>query len=361
MVMLELEKPRDTFVLGRGDYRNHGEKVSPGVPASLPPMPKSLPANRLGLAKWLVDPSHPLTARVVVNRFWQSYFGTGLVKTAEDFGSQGEPPSHPELLDWLATEFIGTGWDVKAMQRLIVTSATYRQASRVTPDLFEKDPENRLLARGPRFRLPAEMVRDNALKISGLLNGEIGGPSAYPYQPKGLWEELAFGEVFSGQSYRPGRGKDLYRRSMYTVWKRTVPPPALVTFDAPDREKCTARRARTNTPLQALVLMNDPTYVEAARALGKRMMTEGGRDPVQRINYAFRLATARQPEPGELQVLLQAFNKQLPDYRRDKAAALKLLGVGETRPDQKLDVSELATWTTVASMILNLDETITKE
>jgi hypothetical protein len=361
MVMRELEKPRDTLVLGRGDYRNHGEKVLPGVPASLPPMPKSLPANRLGLAKWLVDPSHPLTARVVVNRFWQSYFGTGLVKTAEDFGSQGEPPSHPELLDWLATEFIGTGWDVKAMQRLIVTSATYRQSSRVTPDLFEKDPENRLLARGPRFRLPAEMVRDNALKISGLLNGEIGGPSAYPYQPKGLWEELAFGEVFSGQSYTPGRGKDLYRRSMYTVWKRTVPPPALVTFDAPDREKCTARRARTNTPLQALVLMNDPTYVEAARALGKRMMTEGGRDPVQRINYAFRLATARQPEPGELQVLLQAFNKQLPDYRRDKAAALKLLGVGETRPDQKLDVSELATWTTVASMILNLDETITKE
>jgi hypothetical protein len=247
------------------------------------------------------------------------------------------------------------------MQRLIVTSSTYRQSSRVTPDLFEKDPENRLLARGPRFRLPAETVRDNALTISGLLNGEIGGPSAYPYQPKGLWEELAFGEVFSGQSYTPGSGKDLYRRSMYTVWKRTVPPPALVTFDAPDREKCTARRARTNTPLQALVLMNDPTYVEAARALGKRMMTEGGRDPVQRINYAFRLATARQPEPGELQVLLQAFNKQLPDYRRDKGAALKLLGVGESRYDQKLDVSELATWTTVASMILNLDETITKE
>jgi hypothetical protein len=205
------------------------------------------------------------------------------------------------------------------------------------------------------------MVRDNALLISGLLDSEIGGPSAYPYQPKGLWEELAFGEVFSGQSYTPGRGKDLYRRSMYTVWKRTVPPPALVTFDAPDREKCTARRARTNTPLQALVLMNDPTYVEAARALGKRMMTEGGRDPVRRINYAFRLAMARQPEPGELQVLLQAFNKQLPDYRRDKAAALKLLGVGESPHDQKLDVSELATWTTVASMILNLDETITKE
>jgi hypothetical protein len=335
--------------------------MSAGVPASLPPLPKDLPRNRLGLAKWLVSPSHPLTSRVVVNRYWQNYFGTGIVKTAEDFGSQGEPPSHPELLDWLATEFMRTGWDVKAMQRLILTSATYRQSSRVTPELLEKDPENRLLARGPRFRLPAETVRDSALAISGLLDGEIGGPSAYPYQPKGLWEELAFGDIFSGQSYTPGRGKELYRRSMYTVWKRTVPPPSLATFDAPDREKCTARRARTNTPLQALVLLNDPTYVEAARGLAQRMMTEAGRDPAQRIHFGFRLATARKPEPKEVAVLVQTAKQQLAEYRRHKDEAAKLLGVGASKYDPQLDVSELAAWTTVASSILNLDETVSKE
>ena len=233
--------------------------------------------NRLGLAKWIVSPGNPLTARVAVNHFWQEYFGIGIVKTSEDFGSQGEPPSNPLLLDWLATEFVRTGWNVKAMQRLIVTSATYRQSSRVTPELAERDPENRLLARGPRFRLPAELIRDNALAVSGLLDNRIGGPSVYPYQPKGLWEEMAFGEGFTGQIYTESTGKDLYRRSMYTVWKRTVPPPALVTFDAPDREKCTARRSVTNTPLQALVLLNDPTYVEASRFLAARMMTQGGK------------------------------------------------------------------------------------
>jgi len=214
MVMQGMERPRETFVLGRGDYRNKGEKVSPGVPAALPPLPKHVPADRLGLARWLVDPSHPLTARVAVNRYWQMYFGYGIVKTAEDFGSQGELPVHPDLLDWLATEFIRTGWDTKAMQRLIVTSAAYRQSSRITPELLDKDPENRLLARGPRFRLPAEMVRDNALAISGLLGREIGGPSVFPYQPKGLWEEMAYGDVFSAQSYTPSSGKELYRRSL---------------------------------------------------------------------------------------------------------------------------------------------------
>lgn len=361
MVMVEMKQPRQTYFLIRGDYRNKGEKVEPGVPAVLPPLPNDAPRNRLGFARWLVDPAHPLTARVMVNRFWQTYFGTGIVKTSEDFGAQGEPPSHPELLDWLATEFIRTGWDVKAMQRLIVTSATYRQSSRVTPELLERDPENRLLARGPRVRLPAEIVRDNALAISGLLNREIGGPSVFPYQPAGLWEEMAFGEGFSAQEYKQSSGNDLYRRSLYTFWKRTVPPPSLVTFDAPDREKCTARRAVTNTPLQALVLMNDPTYVEAARVLAQRTLNEAGRDPIRRINHAFRLATGRYPAPRETRVLRELARQQLAHYRRNKNPALLLLGVGESPFGQKLDASELAAWITVASAILNLDETITKE
>jgi hypothetical protein len=361
MVMQEMEKPRDTYVLGRGDYRNHLDKVTPAVPATLPPLPQGAPLNRLGLAQWLVDPSHPLTARVAVNRYWQMYFGVGLVKTTEDFGSQGEAPSHPELLDWLATEFIRTGWDIRAMQRLIVTSAAYRQASRVSPQLLEKDPENRLLARGPRFRLPAEMIRDNALSISGLLTDKIGGPSVFPYQPKGLWEETAYGDVYSAQTYSQSAGKDLYRRSMYSFWKRTSPPPSLNTFDAPDREKCTGRRARTNTPLQALVLMNDPTYVESARALAQRMIGEAGRDPAARINFAFRLATARKPTAKERQVLRDLAERETAEYRRNPEAASNLLHVGESRFDARLDRSELAAWTTVASVILNLDETITKQ
>jgi hypothetical protein len=361
MVMSEMEKPRETFVLGRGDYRNKTDKISPGVPAALAPLPQGTPLNRLGLAKWLVEASHPLTARVAVNRYWQMYFGLGIVKTSENFGVQGEPPVHPELLDWLATEFTRTGWDVKAMQRLIVTSATYRQSSRITPALLENDPENRLLARGPRLRLPAETVRDNALAVSGLLSADIGGPSVFPYQPKGLWDELAFGDGFSAQSFTPSTNKDLYRRSMYTFWKRTVPPPQLTTFDAPDREKCTARRALTNTPLQALVLMNDPTYIEAARWLAQQAMTEGGRDVGSRISFAFRRATARMPSAKEARVLRGLFQQQLAHYRGDKKAALDLLAVGESKWDAKLDASELAAWTMVASAIMNLDETITKE
>ncbi|MBI3666641.1 MAG: DUF1553 domain-containing protein [Acidobacteria bacterium] len=361
MVMAEMEKPRETFVLGRGDYRNHGEKVTPEVPSALPPLPKDAPRNRLGLARWLVDPSHPLTGRVAVNRFWQMHFGNGLVKTAENFGSQGEPPTHPLLLDWLATEFIRTGWDVKGIERLIVTSAAYRQSSRLTPELREKDPENRLLARGPRFRLPAEMVRDNALAVSGLLNGEMGGHGVYPYQPKGLWEELAYGDVYSAQTYVPSHGKDLYRRSMYTFWKRTSPPPFLITFDAPDREKCTARRAVTNTPLQALELMNDPTYVEAARALAQRLIHEAGSNQARRINVGFQLATAREPTPEEQKILADLARQKLAYYRQNKDAARKLLQVGESLYDRKLDPSELAAWTTVASVILSMDETITKE
>jgi hypothetical protein len=360
MVMAEMKKPRESFVLARGDYRNQTEKVQPGVPSMLPPLAADPTPTRLTLAQWLVQPAHPLTARVAVNRFWQMYFGYGIVKTQEDFGVQGEPPVNPELLDWLATEFVRTGWDIRAMQRLIVTSATYRQSSKMTPALLEKDPENRLLARGPRVRLPAEMIRDTALAASGLLNDQIGGPSVLPYQPKGLWEEMAFGEGYSAQAYEQSHGKDLYRRGMYTFWKRTVPPASLSTFDAPDREKCTARRALTNTPLQALALLNDPTYVEASRALGQRALLEGGKSTDSRLSYAFQLATARPPTGKEIKVLRSLLAERLTSFRRDRQSAVKLLAVGESPRDPRLDATELAAWTTVASVILNLDETITK-
>jgi mono/diheme cytochrome c family protein len=361
MVMAEMAKPRESFLLARGDYRNRTERVEPGVPAMLPPLPDDAPRNRLTLAEWLVRPDHPLTARVAVNRFWQMSFGIGLVKTQEDFGVQGEPPSHPELLDWLATEFVRTGWNVRAMQRLIVTSATYRQASQVTPALLARDPENRLLARGTRMRLPAEMIRDTALAASGLLDERIGGPSVSPYQPAGLWEEMAFGEGFSAQSYQQSHGVDLYRRGMYTLWKRTVPPASLATFDAPSREKCTARRGQTNTPMQALALLNDPTYVEAARALAQRALLEGGRNDKTRVTYAFRLATARTPTGKEVGVLRELLEGRRKWYAKNPDAARKLLSVGESPRDPRLAPAEHAAWTMVASAILNLDETITKQ
>ena len=361
MVMRSMNEPRETFVLGRGDYRNKREKVTAAVPAVLPPLPRDAPVNRLGLAKWLVSPSNPLTARVAVNRYWQMYFGVGIVKTAEDFGSQGEAPSHPELLDWLAIRFVESGWDIKALQRLIVTSATYRQSSRTTPGRQAEDPGNRRLARGPRFRLPAETVRDNALAVSGLLVPTIGGPSVYPYQPPGLWKEMSFGDRFTAQEYFVGKGNDLYRRSMYSFWKRTVPPPTLVTFDAPDREKCSVRRPRTNTPLQALILMNDPTYVEASRVLAERALTEGGSSDSDRLAFAYRRATAREPSPKEKDVLLTLLQQQAEDYRRHPDAARELLTLGDSPHNPNLDEQELAAWTMVASTILNLDETITKE
>ena len=390
MVMSDMPKPRDTFILMRGQYDKKGEKVTVGTPASLSPMPKGAPANRLGFAQWLISPEHPLTARVMVNRDWQRYFGTGIVKTAEDFGSQGEWPTHPELLDWLASEFMnpawragerkfpgGTAnasggltspgspgnWNVKHIQRLIVTSATYRQSSRVTPELLAKDPENRLLARQSRLRLQAEFLRDQSLAVSGLLNGEIGGKSVFPYQPRGLWEELAFRQDnanFSAQVYTPGKGADLYRRTMYTFWKRTSPPPALVTLDAPDREICTVRRPRTNTPLQALVLMNDPIYVESARKLAERIMTDGGATTADRLTFAFRLCTARKPTERELTILTRLFDAQLARFRANTDAAVKLLSVGESPRNEKLDAAELAAWAMVASTILNLDETVTR-
>ncbi len=361
MVMEDMPQPRDTYVLGRGDYQNRKEKVTAGTPAVLPPLPKDKPRNRLTLAEWLMDPANPLPARVAVNRYWQLYFGTGIVKTVEDFGSQGEPPSHPELLDWLATEFVRTGWDVKAMQRLIVTSATYRQSSRITPEMKERDPENRLLARGPRFRLPAELVRDNALAVSGLIDNRIGGPSVYPYQPPGLWEEVAYGGVFSAQKYGESHGPDLYRRSMYTFWKRTASPPSLVTFDAPSREKCVARRSVTNTPLQALVLLNDPTYIEASRVLAAETLKSAGRSSPARIRYGFRRATGRTPTAREVAVLEALVKQEFDSYRSAPGKAAALLSAGESKVDPAIDKPELAAWTTLASALLNLDEVITKE
>jgi hypothetical protein len=362
MVMQEMPRSRDTFLLIRGQYDKKGEKVTAGVPGSLPPLPKGAPGNRLGLARWLVSPDNPLTARVIVNHYWQMFFGTGLVKTAEDFGARGQLPSHPELLDWLAVEFRESGWDVRRLVRLIVTSAAYRQASVLTPSLRSRDPENRLLARGPRLRLQAEFIRDQALAVSGLINREIGGASVSPYQPAGLWQELASradSGNWTAQVYKQSHGKDLYRRTMYTFWKRASPPPTLVTFDAPDRETCVVRRARTNTPLQALVLMNDPTYIEAARKLAERLMREA-KSSEERISLAFRLTTGRQPQAAEMAILQKVFNAQLAVYQKDSKAALKLLAVGESPRDVCLEPAELAAWTALANVILNLDETVTK-
>ncbi|MBL9171184.1 MAG: DUF1553 domain-containing protein [Verrucomicrobiales bacterium] len=362
MVMGELEKPRETFMLMRGEYDKKGEKVEAGTPGALPPLAEGLPSNRLGLAKWLVAPEQPLTARVVVNRFWQAYFGMGLVRSSENFGSQADWPTHPELLDWLATEFVASGWNVKSMQRLIVTSAAYRQRSTVSPEALELDPENKWITRGPRLRLPAESIRDQALAISGLLNPQIGGASVFPYQPPGLWEELMAREDndrFTAQKYVQSKGPDLYRRSMYTFWKRTSPPSALGTLDAPDRQTCVVRRQRTNTPLQALLLMNDPTYVEASRKFAERLMVEAS-DPNARINLAYRIALSRLPTDAEKKVLSRLFDEQFQRYRSNRKAAEELLGVGESPTRPGLDPAELAAWTLVTNAILNLDETITK-
>jgi mono/diheme cytochrome c family protein len=356
MVAKEMDKRRDTFLLVRGEYDKKGDKVGPGVPAVLPPWPTGQPTNRLGFARWLLQPDHPLTARVTVNRFWQQYFGTGLVKTTEDFGVQGDNPSHPELLDWLATEF-QSNWDMKKLHRLMVTSAAYRQSSKVTPQMLARDPENRLIARGPRFRVDAESVRDTALYIGGLLVERAGGKSVKPYQPGGLWEAVSFN---NSQKYVPDTGDSQYRRSMYTYWKRQSPPPNMMIFDAPTREYCVVRRPRTNTPLQALALMNDPQIVEASRAFAQRMMTEGGKDAESRLAYGFSLATSRKIAKDESKVLLSVFKQQFADYQKNKDAAEKLLGLGSFKANPELDHAELAAWTMVANTILNLDETITK-
>ena len=358
MVMEELPQPRPAFVLQRGAYDAKGESVARGVPAVLPALPKAWPNNRLGLARWLVSTENPLTARVTVNRFWQMFFSNGLVKTAEDFGAQGERPSHPELLDWLAVEFQRNGWNVKALLKTIVMSSTYRQSSRLTPELLQRDPENRLLARGPRVRLPAEMIRDQALVASGLLVEQLGGPSVRPYQPEGLYKDLLFSNM---TKYAQDKSEGLWRRSLYTFWKRTVNPPAMNVFDASSREYCMVRETRTNTPLQALNLMNDTTYIEAARMMAQRMLSGGGTKPEDRIALGLRLAAGRQPDEGETQVLLGNLRSQLEYFRGHPQEATRLLAVGVKPSDAKLKSEELATYAVIASLILNLDEVITKQ
>jgi hypothetical protein len=362
MVMNATEKPRETFVLRRGQYDQPAEKVEPGTPDCLPPLADDAPANRLGLAQWLVQPDHPLTARVAVNRLWQMLFGRGIVSTVDDFGSQGAWPTHPELLDWLAVDFVESGWDVKGAIKQIVMSATYRQSSSVTSELFERDPRNTLLARGPRFRLQAELVRDLALSTGGLLSPRIGGSSVHPYQPFGLWKEIShFGSTpATAQVFVQDHGEKLYRRSMYTFWKRTVPPPSMVAFDAPNREVCTMSRSITNTPLQALVLLNDPQFVEASRALAQRILLADLADNEDRMRYAFELVLARRPTVAELTLLQRTYDRELAAFSREPESALAYLNVGESDRDRRIVPAEHAAWTTVASMILNLSEAITR-
>ena len=359
LVMEEQKEMRPTFILMRGAYDKPGEKVSAATPAVLPALAADLPRNRFGLAKWLVSRENPLTARVIVNRFWQHFFGTGLVRTSEDFGSQGEPPSHPELLDWLAVTFQESGWDVKKLVKLIVTSETYQQSSRHSLD--QSDLSNQWLSRGPRHRLSAEVIRDQALAASGLLVEKIGGPSVKPYHPPGLYEQVVAQRDNPKATYQQGSGDDLHRRSLYTYWKRSVPHPGMLLFDAPFRETCALRRSRSNTPLQALNLMNDPTYVEAARFLAERMIKEGGTSIESRLTHGFRLLLGRKPSPQELQVLNAAVERSIKDFTKDAEAAKQLLTFGEAKTDDKLSAAELAAYTTVASTLINLDETITKE
>jgi hypothetical protein len=354
MVMADLPKPRDTFMLTRGAYDKPEGKVTPGVPASLPPLPEGVPPNRLALANWVVSRDNPLMARVTVNRLWQQFFGTGLVKTAEDFGVQGERPSHPELLDWLAVEFVESGWDTKKLIRLIVTSSTYQQSSKVTPELRERDPENRLLARGPRLRLPAWMLRDQALAASGLLTPAVGGPPVKPYQPPGIWEEATFGF----KKYQQDHGEALYRRSIYVFWRRIVGPTMF--FDAANRQTCTVKTVTTNTPLHALTTLNDVTFVEAARALAQRALEQGGSTDADRLTFAFRRLTAHKPTADELAILTGALAKQRAIFA-DRDAAVKLLKVGESPRNEKLDPTEHAALTAVCTLLMNLDEVLTKQ
>jgi hypothetical protein len=360
LIFKESSQPQPAYILKRGEYDRRGDVVGRDTPAFLPPLPAGAPRNRLGFAQWLVAPNHPLTARVAVNRFWQQCFGTGLVKTAEDFGSQGEPPSHPELLDWLAVQFREDGWDVKKTIKRIVTSAAYRQSSHVSRDRLAKDSANRLLSRGPRYRLDAEMLRDQALALGGLLAEHLGGPSVKPPQPPGLWEAVAFTGSNTGKFTADAGLEKLHRRSLYTFWKRTAHPPQMGTLDAPSRETCIVRRERTNTPLQALLMMNERQFVEAARALAERTMREGGAKVETRLAYLFKLATARAPDPQEMAELTAAFSDHLATFRKDEKSARRLIAVGDVPPNPAMNPSELAAWTMMANLVLNLDEVINK-
>jgi hypothetical protein len=355
MIMEDMKTPRKTFLLERGLYNKPGEEVLAAVPVSLPPLPPDAPPNRLALAHWLVSPQNPLAARVTVNRFWQQFFGTGLVKTPEDFGVQGEFPVHPELLEWLASDFIRSGWNVKQLCRAIVTSATYRQSSKVTSVLLEKDPENRLLARAPRYRWPSWMIRDQALAASGLLVFKQGGPPVKPYQPPGVWEEATFGN----KKYVTDAGEKLYRRSLYTFWRRIVGPTLF--FDSAPRQVCTVKQLRTNSPLHALATLNDITYVEAARALAEQVCLEVPGPAPARIHRAFERVLSRPPAREESSILRAAFERLQREFAADAAAAEKFLSVGESKRKMHSNPIEHAALTGVCNLIFNLDETLTKE
>ncbi|MGE3777488.1 MAG: DUF1549 and DUF1553 domain-containing protein, partial [Pirellulaceae bacterium] len=360
-IFRDLAEPRQAHVMQRGQYDKPGEPVEPAVPAVFPPMrlESSRRANRLDLARWLVAPDHPLTARVAANRLWQQFFGTGLVKTSYDFGAQGEPPSHPELLDWLAIYYRDTGWNTKEFVRMLVTSAAFRQDVRVLPETLQRDPENRLYARGPRFRLDAEQIRDNALYLGGLLNLEMGGRGVKPYQPPNIWEPVGYADS-NTRFYLQDHGPSIYRRSIYCFLKRTAPPPFMSNFDGPNREQFCTRRERSNTPLQALQLLNDTQHFEAARGFAQRMLREAGPTPAERITFAYRAALAREPAPEELQLLSQTLDRFLQRYAAEPAQAERVIRTGESPPVAGLAAPELAAYTLLANLILNLDETVTR-
>lgn len=362
MVMDVAAKPRETFILQRGDYSRPTDKVQPGTLAVLPPFPADASPDRLGLARWLTTKDHPLTSRVAVNRLWKMLFGAGIVNSMADFGSQGEWPSHPELLDWLAVDFVESGWDTKAVIKKIVLSKTYRQSSVTPPELLERDPNNRLLARGPRFRLPAELIRDSALKISGLLVPRVGGPSVNPYMPGDLWREVSHygSSPATSQTFVQDHGEKLYRRSLYTYWKRTAPPPNMMAFDAPNREVCTVARGNTTTPLQALVTLNDTQFVEASRAFAQRILLRSEKSDEDRLSWAFQESNARTPSPQEGQILLKALSRERSRYATHRDLAKAYVGVGESSVDATLVVVELAAWSQVAATLLNLSETVTR-
>ena len=358
MIMGDLPDGRDTYVLMRGHYASpmKDEVIKPDVPAFLPDLPKGAPRNRLGMAQWLVAPEHPLTARVAINRYWSMFFGRGIVPTIDDFGTRGAWPSHPQLLDWMARDFADNGWNIKRTIKQIMMSTTYRQSAHVSEAKKLADPENILLSRGPRRRLQGEFIRDNALQLAGILNEKVGGPSVKPYQPPRIWNEVSLDGTLK---YERDTGKKLYRRSMYTYWKRSAPMPNMMAFDAPTREKCVIQRQVTNTPLQALVTMNDEQFVEAARLFAERVMTEGGDTFESRLDFAFLLATARPADKLRIEVLKTFYDRQWNIYRDQTERAKDLLKIGDFPYDEKLDAAELAAWTMTASAILNLDETLT--
>jgi hypothetical protein len=354
MIMGDRPEGRPTYILERGLYDKRQAAVPAAVPAKLPPLPAGAPTNRLALAQWLVSPENPLTARVTVNRLWQQFFGTGLVKTVNDFGVQGEKPSHPELLDWLASEFVASGWDLKHLCRLMLTSATYRQSSKASPALLDSDPENRLLARGPRYRWPSWMLRDQALAASGLLAARIGGAPVKPYQPPGVWEDATFGQ----KKYTPDTGEKLYRRSLYAFWRRIIAPTMF--FDTASRQVCTVKTPRTNTPLQALALLNDLTYVEAARTLAERVLALAGTDSA-RIDAAFGRVLSRSATAEERKILLASVSRLRAEFSGDRDAAAEFIANGASQPNGTFEIADLAAYTALCLAILNLDEALTKE